>query len=85
LEDDAGKILPNNRYILLGSSRMHKLEVEMRAGHVLAGGFLGQSLDPTLPSSLCILLPMPSACSCVNSLPSNSNGGKPSALEIALP
>lgn len=28
---------PNNRYIMLGSSRMHKLEVEMRAGHVLVG------------------------------------------------
>ncbi|KAH0238217.1 hypothetical protein KCV06_g372, partial [Aureobasidium melanogenum] len=45
---DAGEISPNNRYILLESSRMH------------SGGLLGQSLAASFPSSLCILLPMPS-------------------------
>ncbi|KAG9680035.1 hypothetical protein KCU87_g204, partial [Aureobasidium melanogenum] len=49
------------------------------------GGLLGQSLAASFPSSLCILLPMPSTLFVREPPPSNSSGGKPSALEIALP
>jgi hypothetical protein len=50
---DFGPII--NRYSLLGSSRMHKLEVEMRAGHVLVGAsWANHSTQPfLLLSALC--------------------------------